>query len=215
MDENAVMTMTARSGLEIRIARSVSMPLMPGSMTSRTIRSTSSVSRRLSASSPLAAERMSNPSRRSTASSTSRRTSSSSTMRMRIRSLDTAREPLYPWQRNTKLGALAGSAGDADLSVARVNQAAADGQSEARAALAALRGDERIEDSSENVGRDSLAVIADADGDAVFVVRHFDPDVPPLGHGIAGIEEDVRQNLLQVVEVPAHLRRLDVRVHAD
>ena len=30
----------------------------------------------------------------------------------------------------------------------------------------------------------------------------------PLGHGVAGVEQDVRQNLLQILEVPAHERRV-------
>ena len=77
--------------------------------------------------------------------------------------------------------------------------AAADGQAEARSALAALGRDQRIEDPADDVGGDALAVVAHPDHHALALFRDRDPDVPAFGHGVAGVEQDVGQNLLQIV----------------
>jgi hypothetical protein len=60
-------------------------------------------------------------------------------------------------------------------------QSTTDGQAEARAALAALGGDERIEDAADDVGRDAFAVVPDADDRALALFRDRDPDVAALG----------------------------------
>src|SRR5581483_1399150 len=218
IDEYAVMTMTGRYGLAMRIARSVSMPLMPGSITSRMTRSiASSVSRIASACSPLDAMTTSKPSRRRTASSTSRRTSSSSTMSMRI-DLNPSVLPdtTRPWQRNRELRSVAGCALHADLSVARVQNPAGNGQTEPGPALPAFGGDQRLENPAGNFRRNSFAVVFHPDLNAFSVVGNVDPDVAMLANRIASIDENVGENLLEIVKVPAHLRLWDLAdMHRD
>src|SRR4051812_44422277 len=201
----------------MRMARRVSMPLMPGSMMSRMTRSMfSSSSSTESASSPLAAMTTSKCSRISTASRTSRRTSSSSTMSIRIGVLDNIMPRAHARQRNRELGPFAHFTDDGDFAVGRVQDAARDGQSQSRAALTAPGGDERLEDALQQVGRNALAVILDADAHAIPALPRVDPDVPVVVYGITSIEKDVGQNLLEVVKVPAHLQLgEDAEVHLD
>jgi len=80
-------------------------------------------------------------------------------------------------QRNRKLGSLADGALHGDLAVGRVEDAAGDGQTEACAALAAPRGDERIEDAIDQLGRDSFAVVLHANDHPFSVFEGIDPDV--------------------------------------
>src|SRR5205823_2881577 len=208
------MTMTGRFGLEMRIARSVSMPLMPGSITSRMTRSmASSSSRTASACSPLAAMTTSKPSRRRTASSTSRRTSSSSTMRMRIcLGSSVLCDTRSPWQRYREFRAVTRCALYGDVPLRRVQDAAGDGKAEARPTLPAFGRDQRLEDPADEVRRDSLAVVLDPDLDLFPLLHRRDPDVAMLADRIASVQENVGQNLLQVVKVPSHL---DFRDMAD
>src|SRR5438105_9526402 len=198
--------MTGRFGLAMRMARSVSMPLMPGSMMSRITRSTaSSASSTESASSPLAAMATSKPSRRSTASRTSRRTSSSSTIRIRIDLCPSVlRRGGGARQRYCELSAVAGSALHRDFAIRSVQDATGDRQTQARPSLTALGRDQRLEDPAEQFGRDPFAVVFDPDVDALTVLLHVNPDVATLPHSISSVEENVGQNLLQVMKVPTH-----------
>src|SRR5438105_1879610 len=190
----------------MRIARSVSIPLMPGSITSRMTRSMlSSPSSTESACSPLEAMTVSKPSRRRTASSTSRRTSSSSTIRIRI-SPSVLRQPSGARQRYRELRAASRHALHGDVTSRCVQDTPRDRQTESRAALPTLCGHERLEDPANDLRRDSLAIVLHSDIDALSVLLRADPDVATEGHRISSIEQDVGENLLQIVKVPADLR---------
>ena len=123
MDEKAVMTMTGRCGLEMRMARSVSMPLMPGSMTSRMTRSTSSAVED--------AQRFFAAGGRDDVEALAPQHDLEHVPQdffvvddqdSHLTSLHTAYGLLRLEQHNRKLGALAGGAGDGDLAVACVDQ---------------------------------------------------------------------------------------------
>src|SRR6266545_6053607 len=206
------MTMTGKYGLEMRIARNVSMPLMPGNMTSRITRSiASSVSRTASACSPLEAMTTSKPSLRRTASSTSRRTSSSSTIRIRIALGPSVRfHPAATRQRYRELRSVAWRALYADVSIRSVQDTAGDRQPETRSSLPAFGRDQRLENPAENLRRDSFAVVFDPDIDPFSTLLGCNPDVAPLVHRVSSIEENVGENLLQVVKVPADFHLRDV-----
>ncbi len=78
-----------------------------------------------------------------------------------------------------------------------------DRQPESRAAAPAFGRDQRLEDSLQQVGRNALAVVFDPNLDPFAFLLRCDPDVAMLANCVAGIEEDVGQNLLQLVKVPA------------
>src|SRR5712691_5410176 len=204
--------MTGRWGLAMRIARSVSIPLMPGSMMSRMTRSTfSSSSSTERACSPLEAMATSNPSRRRTASRTSRRTSSSSTIRIRIDLRPSVLPHAHrPRQRYCELGALPGSAGHCDIAIRGLEDPAGDGQPQTGASLPSLRGHQRLEDPGHQVSWDPLSIVPDSNVDPFTALLHGNPDVAAFANRIASIEENVGQNLLQVVKVPPDLNFGDV-----
>src|SRR5437870_7810019 len=199
--------MTGRLGFAMRSARSVSMPLMPGSMMSRMTRSMlSSSSRIASACSPVAAMTTSKSSRRRTASRTSRRTSSSSTISIRIDpGSSVPRHRDGPRQRYRELRAAADDALRADLALGGVKNPPRDGEAESCSAASALGRDERLEDPAQQVRRNAFAVVFHLDFHPLSNLFGGDPDVPPLADRIASVEEDVGQNLLQVVKVPANM----------
>ena len=100
---------------------------------------------------------------------------------------------------------MAGRALDRHFAVRRVQDAARDGQAEACSALAAFRRHERLEDAADHVRRDPFAVVFDPDDDVRAIRLRVDPDVAVVADGVAGVEEDVGQNLLQVMKVSLHL----------
>src|SRR6266849_3384120 len=210
--------MTGRFGFAMRRARSVSMPLMPGNMMSRMTRSmASSSSRMASACSPVAAMTTSKPSRRRTASRTSRRTSSSSTIRIRMDpGSSVPRHRNGARQRYRELRAPPDDALRGDLAVGAVKNPPRDGEAESCAAAPTLGRDQRLEDPAEEVRRDAFAVVFHLDFHPLSNLFGGDPDVPALAHCVASVEEDVGQNLLQVVKVPADMGfRYPVHMNRD
>src|ERR1700682_6258559 len=86
-----------------------------------------------------------------------------------------------------------------------MEDAACDREAQTRPTLTALGRDERLEDPPNEIRRNALAVIFDPNFHPLSVLFRADPDVPTLADCIAGVEEDVGQNLLQVVKVPSGL----------
>ena len=85
-----------------------------------------------------------------------------------------------------------------------MQDAAGDRETQARTTLTALGRDQRLEDSSDQIGGDPLAVVFDPDVDVLTILLHIDPDPATLAHCVTGVEENVGQNLLQVMKVPAY-----------
>ena len=63
-----------------------------------------------------------------------------------------------------------------------------DGEPESRAALTSFRRHQRIEDPSDQVGRDPFAVVIDPDDDSLPLLGDADPDM----RAIAGIDKNCR-----------------------
>ena len=98
----------------------------------------------------------------------------------------------------------------ADVRIRCVQDTTGDRQTESRPPLPALGRDQRLEDPPEKVGGDPFAVVFDPDVDPFSVLLSVDPDVAMLIYSITSVEENVCQNLLQVMKVPAHLGLRDI-----
>jgi hypothetical protein len=86
-----------------------------------------------------------------------------------------------------------------------MQDAPGDGEAEACAALPAFGRDQRLEDPADKLRWNPLAVVFDPNLDPLSTFLTGDPDVAMLADRVASVQENIGQNLLQVMKVPAHL----------
>src|SRR3569833_297467 len=86
-----------------------------------------------------------------------------------------------------------------DAAVVKLKNAV--GHCEADAAAAALGGEVEVEDFFANFGRDTDAVVGDAEDCHSAFFFEDDAEIAAIGHGLRGIERDVEDVLLEQVGV--------------
>src|SRR5205823_11987734 len=106
-----------------------------------------------------------------------------------------------------------------DAAVVTLDDAVADAQPESGSHTRRFGGEERLEDALLYVLRHSLTRVGDRDVDFVVLLpRHYGevPNVDVL-HRVFGVDEKVKNDLLKLLVVTAHLRaaRIEVSVNFD
>ena len=111
-------------------------------------------------------------------------------------------------------GADADGAFDADAALVLVDDFAASGEADARAAFAGGVGAglgrvEAVEDVGQLVGRDAAAGVADGevDGACGWIGRNADENSSALGHGLPGVGEQIQEDLLNLIAADVGGRR--------
>ena len=64
--------------------------------------------------------------------------------------------------------------------------------------------EERLEQSSDAIGRDAAAAVGNVDDHAVLISRRVQRNFPAIGRELDGVEEQVVQAVAQFVDVDAH-----------
>src|ERR1043165_6166130 len=102
-----------------------------------------------------------------------------------------------------------GRALDGDVAGVLLHDAVRDGEAQPRAAPDALRGEEGVVDARDVFGRDADAGVGDLDGDGVQLVRaRAQRDVAAAGDGVAGVQEKVGEDLLELAGVAVDARQI-------
>src|SRR5579872_4996054 len=212
MDPYAVIRTTERLGSRWRISSNSSSPLRSGRLTSSRTRSkgfSSSIARPASPVSALAVEY---PSMFSRSSRPSRISDSSSTTRMAP--LDMYRFPSHR-EFQPEGRALSGRGAHIHFPGVLLDDAVAHGESQAGAAPGRFRGEKGIEDAVQILARDARAAVDDLDFDGAVESLGADLDHSTGGHGVARVQKEIQENLLQLVVGAQHRRQLSLQVPRD
>src|SRR5437867_1187874 len=207
--------MTPTSGFSRLRVFKTSRPPWSGRLISTSAKSNTCSSNFFKPSSAVAAVTAWWPSSAKSCSRLSRISFSSSMIRMApLRDMD---GPPEGRELQTEGTPLADGAFDADLPAVLAHDAVGDGEAEARAAAGGLGGEEGIEDLREVIGRDTHAVVADLDAHGRVFAFSCERQLAAVGHGVAGVHDEVHENLLQppVVAVDARKPADKLRVQSD
>ena len=98
----------------------------------------------------------------------------------------------------------AGSRANVNFSSVLFNYTVADGQAQSSAAPAGLGGEKGIEDPMDVIARNARAGVSDFDFDAAIVGGGAHFQHAATGHGIARIQEQIQEYLLELVRGSAH-----------
>src|ERR1051326_2772767 len=113
------------------------------------------------------------------------------------------------WQGDAERGAVAWSAFDADASGVFLNDSIRDSQTEAGSLANALGGVERIVNLGYILGRDTDSGVGDLGHDrAIIADTGCDRDSPAVGNRITRVENEIREDLLQLARVSVSFRRV-------
>ena len=114
-------------------------------------------------------------------------------------------------QANGAGGAVVHFAGEFDLPLVLVDEAAADGETQAGAPF--LGGEERREQGFQVLRRDALAGVLDGEDQVISLDRGAYGDHPAPGHGLQGILKEIEEHLTHLAGIEGKrgnfLRRLE------
>src|SRR5208283_5273962 len=113
-----------------------------------------------------------------------------------------------------KRGAGADRAFDMDFAGVFLNDAVADGEAQAGAALVSgqsLGGKEGIVDALEMLGSDAGAGVGDVGFD-LAIDDSSDAQSPAARHGVFGVQQQIEEDLLQLAGVAVYRRKLSGRI---
>src|SRR4029077_12971548 len=100
-------------------------------------------------------------------------------------------------------GVAAKPAADLDGATVLLNDTVCDRQTEARPFTCSLGGEEGIVDAVDMLGIDAVAAVEDVDLDAaVFLVRRLHFQHATRSHGVARVDEQIQEHLLQLTGIP-------------
>src|SRR5262249_591508 len=97
--------------------------------------------------------------------------------------------------------------GDLDRPFVLVDDTFDDHQPQTAAFTFALRGEERLENPWQNVPWNPRSVVANANCHLGALLRRFHRDLPPASERLDGVMNNVRPDLIQLVDVDGHLRK--------
>src|SRR5918993_3937952 len=109
-------------------------------------------------------------------------------------------------ERDAEGGAATGRALDGDVAGVLLHDAVGDGEAEAGAAPDALGREERVVEAGDVLGRDADAGVDDLDGDgavgaAAALGGRAERDATARGDGVARVQQQVREDLLELARV--------------
>src|SRR5580658_7076141 len=121
----------------------------------------------------------------------------------------------YCWELYVEGSAFAGGRADIDLAGMFLDDAVAYGEAQACAAAAGLRREKGIENAVNVFARDACAGIHDFDFDAAVVRAGTHFEQAAAGHGVAGVQEKIQEDLLQFVRRAANRGKSFAKVLND
>ena len=101
-------------------------------------------------------------------------------------------------QADRKRAALSFFALNFNRAVVLLDDAEGDAQPQARSLAHRLRGEERLENPLQQFLLDAAARIGHAEDDAAVAGRGGDRQTPAVGHGRAGVQGEIQEDLLQL-----------------
>src|SRR5579862_4956013 len=86
---------------------------------------------------------------------------------------------------------------------------------QSRSLASALGSEERIIDALQVLGCDALPIVTYIDACKPIRVPGLDGEPPPLFHGVARIQEEVQENLLQLAGISLHTWQAFLEIERD
>src|SRR3989338_369136 len=211
MSFKAVRTMMGSWVFSRRNSCSTARPLRPGSLTSSSTRSQGCSVMALRPVSASVAKLKEKPAELKRTSRASRTSASSTTTRTLPRASAIVSPGAGRDRRQREFdqerSALAGARAAVDGAAVLLDDAVADGQAQAGAPAGGLGGEEGVVDLAQVLRGDADAGVADLDLDAAVVVAGADGELAALRHGVAGVDQQVQEDLLELAGVAADDRQ--------
>src|SRR5208283_1835682 len=102
--------------------------------------------------------------------------------------------------------------GNFDRAAMLLNDTVRDGKTEAGAFVRTLGGEEGIVDAAEMLGRDAVAGIRYVDLDGAAFPPRANFQSASARHGVAGVEEEIQEDLLELARVAVDGRQAGVEI---